>query len=49
MKLVVEPSGAAPAAALMSGRVPNVPGKKIGVILSGGNIDPHKLAGLLNR
>jgi threonine dehydratase len=48
MKLVVEPSGAAPAAALMSGRVANGSGMKVGVILSGGNVDPHKLAGLLN-
>jgi len=48
MKLVVEPSGAAPVAALMSGRVPNVSGKQVGVILSGGNIDPRKLAELLS-
>lgn len=49
MKLVVEPSGAAPAAALISGRVANVSGKRIGVIVSGGNVDPYKLAGLLNQ
>lgn len=47
MKLLVEPSGAAPLAALMNGRVPNVSGKQVGVILSGGNIDPSTLAGLL--
>ncbi len=47
MKLVVEPSGAAPVAALMSGTVPNAPGKKIGVILSGGNVDPQRLAAIL--
>ena len=48
-KLLVEPSGAAPVAALLSGKVSNVAGKRVGVILSGGNIDPHKLAGLLNQ
>jgi threonine dehydratase len=36
-------------AALLAGRVPNVQGKKIGVILSGGNIDAGKLAGMLMR
>jgi threonine ammonia-lyase medium form len=48
MKLLVEPSGAAPIAALMSDKVPNVQGKKIGVVLSGGNVDPAKLADLLH-
>lgn len=47
MKLLVEPSGAAPVAALMNDRVADVRGKKIGVVLSGGNIDPAKLAGIL--
>jgi len=47
MKILVEPSGAAPVAALMSGKVSNVNGKRIGVILSGGNVDPHKLAEIL--
>ena len=37
-KLVVEPSGVLGIAALLSRAV--VPGKKVGVILSGGNIDP---------
>lgn len=46
-KLLVEPSGAAPIAALLAKKVPNVAGKKIGVILSGGNVDPVKLAGIL--
>jgi threonine dehydratase len=44
LKLLVEPSGAAPIAALLTGKVPNVAGKKIGVVLSGGNVDPGKLA-----
>lgn len=49
MKLLVEPSGAAPIAALLAGKVPNGQGKKIGVVLSGGNIDAGKLAGILTR
>jgi threonine dehydratase len=47
MKLLVEPSGAAPVAALLAGKVPNVAGKKIGVVLSGGNVDPGKLAKIM--
>jgi threo-3-hydroxy-L-aspartate ammonia-lyase len=47
MKLLVEPSGAAPIAALMAGRIPNAQGQRIGVVLSGGNIDAGKLAGML--
>lgn len=47
MKLLVEPSGAAAVAALMAGKVPNVQGKKIGVVLSGGNVDPTSLARIL--
>lgn len=38
MKLVVEPSGAVPLAALLEGSVP-VQGKRIGIVLSGGNVD----------
>jgi threonine dehydratase len=48
MKIVVEPSGAAPVAALLSGRLPNASGKRIGVILSGGNVDPARLVELLS-
>jgi threonine dehydratase len=47
MKLLVEPSGAAPIATLMTEKIPSVKGKKIGVVLSGGNIDAGKLAGML--
>ncbi len=47
MKLLVEPSGAAPIAALLAGKIPQTQGKKIGVVLSGGNIDAGKLASLL--
>ncbi len=38
MKLVVEPSAAVPLAALLEKRIAH-PGEKIGMILSGGNVD----------
>ena len=38
MKLVVEPTGALGLAAALRGRV-EVAGKRVGVILSGGNVD----------
>jgi threonine dehydratase len=38
MKLVIEPSAAVPLAAILSARV-NVAGKRVGIILSGGNVD----------
>jgi threo-3-hydroxy-L-aspartate ammonia-lyase len=47
MKLVVEPSGAAALAALLSKRLPGVGGKRVGAIVSGGNIDPARYAELL--
>jgi threonine dehydratase len=47
MKLLVEPSGAVPAALLLSGRLEDLAGKRIGVILSGGNIDPELLCQVL--
>ncbi len=43
-KLVVEPTGALPVAALLSGRV-RVPNARVGVILSGGNVDLALAAG----
>jgi threo-3-hydroxy-L-aspartate ammonia-lyase len=39
MKLVVEPTGALAACALLERRVSSVQGKRVGVILSGGNVD----------
>jgi threonine dehydratase len=39
-KLVVEPSAAVGVAALLSGAAPFTKGQRIGVVLSGGNIDP---------
>jgi threonine dehydratase len=46
MKLVVEPGGAAAAAALLAGRIPGVAGRRVGVVLSGGNVDPTRFAEL---
>ena len=45
--IVVEPTGAVPAAAVLGGGLPLPPGAKIGVVLSGGNIDPALLASVL--
>jgi threonine dehydratase len=47
-RLVVEPSGAAGAAAVLAGRLPLEPGAHVGVILSGGNIEPELLVSLLH-
>ena len=43
MKLVVEPTGALAAAAVLSG-TPDVRGKRVGIILSGGNVDLKAIA-----
>ena len=48
MKLLVEPSGAAAAAAVFCGKLP-ADAKRVGVILSGGNIDAELLSGLLDQ
>ncbi|MBP1466538.1 threo-3-hydroxy-L-aspartate ammonia-lyase [Candidatus Chloroploca sp. M-50] len=45
MKLVVEPTGAVGLAAVMTGLLPPTC-QRIGVIISGGNVDPALLAGL---
>ena len=47
MKTVVEPTGAIPAAALMTNRLGDISEKRIGVIVSGGNVDPDVLARIL--
>ncbi len=44
-KSVVEGAGAAPLAALMAGKLPQVAGKRTVMVLSGGNVDPL----ILNR
>jgi threonine dehydratase len=48
LKLVVEPSGAVPLAALLSGAV-QASGRRTAVVLSGGNIDPADFAALLSN
>ena len=48
MKMVVEPSGAAPLAALLHGKIPEIKGRKVGVIVSGGNADIPALASRLS-
>ena len=42
MKIIIEPSSAVPVAALLRHRFP-VAGRRVGVILSGGNVDLHAL------
>jgi len=47
LKIVVEPSCAVPLAALLSGRM-DTAGARVGVVLSGGNVDLDTLPGLLS-
>ncbi|WP_030938475.1 MULTISPECIES: threo-3-hydroxy-L-aspartate ammonia-lyase [Streptomyces] len=48
LKIVLEPSGATPLAALLAGRVENPP-RRIGIIASGGNIDVDRFTTLTAR
>lgn len=48
MKLVVEPGGSAALAALLAGKVPGAARRRVGVVLSGGNVDPERLAALVS-
>lgn len=48
MKLVTEPSGAVGIAALLAGRIA-ASGKKVGVVISGGNVGVARFAALLGR
>ena len=48
-KLLVEGAGAAAAAALMAGDVPGVEGRRVGVVLSGGNLDLPLLQAIVRR
>ncbi|MFF9817292.1 pyridoxal-phosphate dependent enzyme [Streptomyces sp. NPDC014006] len=43
LKIVLEPSGATPLAALLAGRAGTVPGR-VGLILSGGNVDAERFS-----
>lgn len=46
-KLVVEPSGASAVAAVLAGRVPDVAGCRVGVVISGGNVSVDRFAELV--
>jgi threonine dehydratase len=48
LKTVIEPSGAAALAAVLAGRVDSLP-PRVGLILSGGNINAHRFAELLGN
>ncbi|HEY7283399.1 MAG TPA: pyridoxal-phosphate dependent enzyme, partial [Actinomycetota bacterium] len=48
-KVVAEPSGVAGVAALLAGRVPDVEGRRVGVVVSGGNVSPERFASLVER
>jgi threo-3-hydroxy-L-aspartate ammonia-lyase len=48
MKLLVEPSGAAAAAAVLMGKLPDDVGR-VGVVISGGNIDAELLSQILSQ
>jgi threonine dehydratase len=47
LKQVLEPAGAAALAALLFGHVPVRDGERVCVVLSGGNVEPERLAALL--
>jgi threonine dehydratase len=47
MKIIIEPSSAVPIAALMDGKI-EISGKKVGVIVSGGNVDLDELPWIKN-
>src|SRR5438552_1683003 len=46
-RIVVEPTGAVGAAAVLAGKLPVPRGARVGVVLSGGNIDPDLLIQIL--
>ena len=48
MKIVVEPGGAIAFAALLHGKVPDTAGRKVGIVLSGGNVDPDRFGALIS-
>jgi threonine dehydratase len=48
LKIVIEPSAAVPLAALLNRRLP-VKGQRVGVILSGGNVDLFALPWIVGR
>ena len=48
MKLVTEPSGVGGIAALLAAKVPDVAGRRVGVILSGGNVGVDRFVELFS-
>jgi threo-3-hydroxy-L-aspartate ammonia-lyase len=48
-RIVVEPTGAVGAAAVLAGKLSLPPGARIGVVLSGGNVDPAMLVEILKQ
>ncbi len=48
-KGVVEGAGAAPLAALLAGKLPELAGKRVVLVLAGGNIDPSVLSKVIER
>ena len=46
-KILVEPTAAVPAAAVLEGRI-DVAGRRVGIVISGGNADPELVADLLD-
>ena len=48
MKLFVEPTGALAYAGMRNSGI-DLKGKRIGVIISGGNVDVHKFSSLLSQ
>jgi threonine dehydratase len=48
-KLAAEPAGAVGVAALLAGKVPDVEGATVAVVVSGGNVAAQTAAGILKR
>jgi threonine dehydratase len=48
-KVVVEPSGATALGAILAGHLGDLRGARVGVVLSGGNVDAERFAALLTR
>lgn len=46
LKLVIEPGGAVALAAVLSGQI-DVAGKRVGIVISGGNVDPAQFAAVV--
>ncbi|MFN2521202.1 MAG: pyridoxal-phosphate dependent enzyme [Candidatus Limnocylindria bacterium] len=49
LKILVEPTGAVALALLLSGRLGDLAGQRVGVIISGGNVEPALLAEVAGR